>query len=178
MIGVPLTVRFLVATSTAAALVGCSSGTDSDGRAEAEPTNASTPSSAVPAADAARQSYLDAVNGLCDDLLPKVIEATHGGSIDVPAAEWLRTWPAHKALLDGFDADLAQITVPPSATDASQVMAEYVAWATGVDQRRIEAARKGERAWRAEVAAEADITDDPALRALGPAGFEDSCQAR
>jgi hypothetical protein len=167
-------VRFFVATGTAAALVGCSSGTDSDDRPEAEPTTAV----ATPGADTAKQAYLAAVNGLCDDLLPKVIEATHGGSIDVPAAEWVQTWPAHKALLDGFDDDLAQITVPPSAADAAEVMAEYVAWATGVDERRIEAARKGEEAWRAEVAAEAHIADDPALRALSPAGFADSCQAR
>jgi hypothetical protein len=58
------------------------------------------------------------------------------------------------------------------------VLADYVVWATGVDERRIAAARKGEQAWRAEVASEADITDDPTLRALGPAGFADSCQAR
>ena len=174
MIGVPLAVRFFVATSIAAALVGCASGTASDDRLEAEPTTAS----ATPSADTTKQAYLDAVNALCDSLLPKVIEATHGGSIDVPAAEWVRTWPAHQALLDGFDADLAQITVPASATDAAQVMAAYVTWATGIDVRRIEAARKGQQAWEAEVAAEADITDDPTLRALGPAGFADSCQAR
>ena len=124
------------------------------------------------------QTYLAAVNALCDDLLPEVVAATHGGSIDVPAREWVRTWPAHKRLLDGFDADLAQVPVPPSAADAAQVMADYVVWATGVDERRIAAARKGEAAWRAEVASEADITDDPTLRALGPAGFADSCQAR
>jgi hypothetical protein len=174
MISVPLTVRFFVATGTAAALVGCSSGTDSPERT----TPAPTASAASPSEDAAEQGYLDAVNTLCDDLLPKVVAATHGGSIDVPAAEWVRTWPAHKALLDRFDADLAKVTVPPSAADAARVMAEYVAWATDVDVRRIEAARKGERTWRAEVAAEADIDEDPALRALGPAGFSDSCQAR
>jgi len=174
MISVPLTVRFFVVTGTAAALVGCSSASDSAGRPQPEHSSAAP----APTEATAKQTYLDAVNALCDDLLPRVIEATHGGSIDVPAKEWVQTWPAHKALLDGFDADLAQVPVPPAAADAAQVMADYVVWATAVDERRIEAAQKGEKAWRAEVAAEADIADDPTLRALGPAGFADSCQAR
>jgi hypothetical protein len=179
MISVPLSVRFFVATGTAAALVGCSSGSDSGGRAEPEPsTPAATTQTTAATEDAAQRGYLAAVNALCDDLLPKVLKATHGGSIDVPASEWVQTWPAHKALLDGFDADLAKVTVPPSAADDAQVMTAYVAWATGVDERRIEAARQGEQTWRAEVAAEADIENDPPLLALGPAGFADSCQAR
>lgn len=179
MISVPLTVRFFVATGTAAALVGCSSGTDSAAKPAPAPATASaTTAAASPTEDAAAQGYLAAVNALCDDLLPKVLAATHGGSIDIPAKEWVQTWPAHKALLDGFDAALTKVTVPPSATDAAQVMTEYVAWATGIDEQRIEAARKGEKAWQAEIAAEADIESDPALTALGPAGFNDSCQAR
>src|SRR3954468_18600100 len=174
MISVPLTVRFFVATGTAAALVGCSSGTDSADQPAPTPTS----SAATQSEDTGKQTYLEAVNALCDALLPKVLKATHGGSIDVPASEWVQTWPAHKALLDGFDADLAKVTVPPSAADDAQVMTAYVAWATGVDERRIEAARQGEQTWRAEVAAEADIENDPPLLALGPAGFADSCQAR
>jgi len=176
MISVPLTVRFFVAAGTAAALVGCSSSSDSSDNA-AEPAT-TTSAATTPSEDVAKQTYLDAVNALCDDLLPKVIEATHGGSIDVPAKEWVQTWPAHKALLDGFDADLAQVPVPASAAETAQVMAAYVVWATGVDERRIAAAEKGEAAWRAEVVAEADITNDPTLLALSPAGFADSCQAR
>jgi hypothetical protein len=177
MISVPLTVRCFVAAGTAAALVGCSSGSDSsDNTAEPEPSP--TSAAATPSEDAAKQTYLGAVNALCDDLLPKVIEATHGGSIDVPAKEWVQTWPAHKALLDGFDADLAQVPVPASAVETAQVMADYVAWATGVDRRRIAAAQKGEAAWRAEIADEADITNDPTLLALATAGFAESCQAR
>jgi hypothetical protein len=178
MISVPLTVRFFVATGTAAVLVGCSSSGGSTDSADSEPTVTQSPASPTPSGDSERQAYLDAVNALCDALLPKVVEATHGGSIDVPAEEWVQTWPAHKALLDGFDADLAKITEPPSAADAAQVLADYIVWATGVDTRRIAAAREGEAAWRAEVDAEADITDDPKLLALGPAGFNDSCQAR
>src|SRR3954467_13746309 len=126
MISVPLTVRFLVATGTAAALVGCSSGSDSADRPDPEPSSAAP----APTEATAKQTYLAAVNVLCDDLLPRVVAATHGGSIDVPAREWVQTWPAHKALLDGFDADLATIEVPPAAAHAAQVMAEYVMWAT------------------------------------------------
>jgi hypothetical protein len=174
MISVPLTVRFFVATGTAAALVGCSSGTDSADQPAPTPTS----SAATQSEDTGKQTYLEAVNALCDALLPKVIEATHGGSIDVPAKEWVQTWPAHKALLDGFDAHLAQVPVPPSAAETAQVMADYVVWATGIDQRRIAAAQKGEAPWRAEVAEEADLTDDPTLLALATAGFADSCQAR
>jgi hypothetical protein len=172
MISVPLTVRFFVAAGTAAALVACSSGGDSSDTAPA-PTAGATPSE-----DTGEQTYLDAVNVLCDALLPKVVDATNGGSIDVPAQEWVQTWPAHQALLDAFDTDLATVPVPPTAAAAAQVMADYVGWATGVDERRIAAARKGEAAWRAEVAAEADITEAPELRALAPAGFAESCQAR
>jgi hypothetical protein len=175
MISVPLTVRFVVAAGTAAALVACSSGGDSSDTAAPAPTSTA---GATPSEDTGAQTYLDAVNELCDALLPKVVDATNGGSIDVPAQEWVQTWPAHKALLDGFDTDLATVPVPPAAAGAAQVMADYVGWATGVDERRIAAARKGEAAWRAEVAAEADITEAPELQALAPAGFADSCQAR
>jgi hypothetical protein len=176
MIGVPLTVRFFVAGGTAAALVACSSGEAGDSEAETSSRPRRT-AAASPTGDGER-GYLDAVNALCDALLPKVVAATHGGSTDVPAEEWVRTWPAHQALLDGFDADLAKVPVPPAAAGAAQVMAEYVVWATGIDQARIAAARQGEEAWRAELAAEADITRAPQLLALEPAGFSETCQAR
>jgi len=176
MISVPLSLRFLVATGTAAALVGCSSGSDSD--AQPEPQAPPSTSTAAPVVASGRQAYLDAVNALCDALLPKVVDATDGGSTDVPAAKWVATWPAHKALLDGFDKDLAKVVVPPAAKDSAEVMAKYVAWATGVDDRRIAAAKKGEKAWQAELTAEVGIEGSPQLKALGPAGFSDSCQAR
>src|SRR4051812_23058102 len=160
MISVPLTVRFLVATGTAAALVGCSSGAGSGDRSESPPASSTTGTPVSGATDdAAKAAYLAAVNALCDALLPAVVEATHGGSIDVPAKEWVQTWPAHKRLLDGFDAELAKVEVPPAAAGAARAMSGYQAWATAVDERRIAAARQGENAWRAEVAAEADLTD-------------------
>src|SRR4051794_6583316 len=178
MMSVPHTVRFFVATGTAALLVGCSSGSDSSTAGDSGPTSPAASTSATAPDDNAEQGYLDQVNALCDALLPKVVEATNGGSTDVPAKEWVATWPAHQALLDGFDADLAKVAVPPEATAAAQVMADYVVWATGVDQARIAAARQGEAAWQTELAAETDLTSAPQLVALAPAGFDDSCQAR
>ena len=178
MMSVPHTVRFFVATGTAALLVGCSSGSDSSTAGDSEPTSPATSTSADPPAGSAEQGYLDQVNALCDALLPKVVDATNGGSTDVPAKQWVATWPAHKALLDGFDADLATVPVPPEAAGAAVVMADYVVWATGVDDARIAAARQGEAAWQRELAAESDLTNAPELLALGPAGFDDSCQAR
>lgn len=173
-------VRSVVSVSLAAGavalMVGCSTGDSSESERTIEVTQA--PTSGGVSVDADRQGYLDAVNALCDDLLPKVIDATHGGSTDVPAKEWVETWPAHQALLDGFDADLAEVAVPEAAADLSQVVAAYVVWATGIDEARIAAARQGEDAWRAELAAEADILSTPELVALAPAGFHDSCQAR
>jgi hypothetical protein len=179
MMSVPLTVRFFVAAGTAAALVACSSASDSSSDATPPETASPAASTAAPTpSDDAEQGYLDAVNALCDALLPKVVDATEGGSTDVPAKDWVRTWPAHKALLDGFDADLAAVPVPAEAAASAQVMAAYVVWATGYDGRRIAAAQKGESAWQDELTAEADITSAPELLALGPAGFDDSCQAR
>jgi hypothetical protein len=181
MISVPLTVRFFVATGTAAVLVGCSSGGEGSDAPEAhEPaaTTTATSASPIPTEDAAKRAYLDSVNGLCDALLPKVVKATHGGSTDVPATEWAETWPAHESLLDGFDADLAAVSVPPSAAASAQVIAAYVVWATGIDEARIAAARQGEEAWQGEITAERGIENAPELLALSPAGFSDSCQAR
>ncbi len=173
MAGGRIVVRVLLVCVVASALAGCSSGDSS----EPERTDGVGGSSSAASPDDA-QAYLDAVNALCDDLLPAVVDATHGGSTDVPATEWVATWPAHLALLDAFDADLAAVPVPEAAEDAARVVSDYVAWASGVDRARIAAAEQGEDAWRARLAAEADITSAPELLALGPAGFHDSCQAR
>jgi len=178
MMSVPHTVRCFVATGTAALLVGCSSGSDGPTSGRSEPTSPAAATSATAPDDAAEQGYLDQVNALCDGLLPKMVDATNGGSTDVPAKEWVATWPAHKALLDGFDADLATIAVPPEAEEAAAVMTDYVVWATGVDEARIAAARQGEAAWRTELAAESGLRSAPQLVALAPAGFHESCQAR
>jgi hypothetical protein len=178
MISVPLTVRFFVATGTAAVLVGCSSGGGSTDSADSEPTTTPSSSAPSPSEDAAEQTYLDAVNALCDDLLPKVLAATGGGSLDITAAQYLKDWPGHEKVLDEFDTALAAVPVPPSAQDAAGAMASYVVFADSLDAARLEAAQQGEDAWRAEVAAEADAASDPAIEARNAAGFADSCDAR
>ena len=38
-------------------------------------------------------TYLAAVNRLCDALLPKVTALTHGGSLDIPVADYLAQQP-------------------------------------------------------------------------------------
>ena len=166
------TARWIVGAVAASAMVaGCSS----SGSSPPRPVLSGVPS--TPAADAA-QRYLSAVNTLCDALLPKVIAATHGGSIDVPAREWLATWPAHQRLLHGFDADVAALPVPPGAHREAAALAAYVRFANTVDAARLTAARKGQAAYAKEVKAESGVDYDPAIAALTAAGFNNSCTAR
>ena len=122
--------------------------------------------------------YLDAVNHLCDDLLPKVIAVTGGGSLDVPVAQYLKQQPAHRALLVAFDGDLAKISVPPAAAAKAAAMRAYIRYADRLDTRRLQAARRGASAYAAEIAAEKGAPDDPSVVALNAAGFNGSCQAR
>lgn len=127
---------------------------------------------------AAKQQYLDAVNALCDKLLPEVVSATHGGSIDIPATQYLRDWPAHDALLVAFDKSLAAIPVPAAATSAAAALHSYVVYADSLDAARLKAARAGESAWKREVAAETGAASDPSIAARNAAGFAASCDAR
>ena len=168
------TLRFVGAVALSAALVGCSS----SGSSPAAPTRAA-PSGApsTTAADPA-QAYLDAVNALCDGLLPKIVTATHGGSLDVPAREFLATWPAHKRLLDGFDAHVATVAVPAAAEGKAAALTAYVRFADRLDAARLAAAHKGQAAFAKEVHSESGVENDPAIAALAAAGFNDSCTAR
>ena len=122
--------------------------------------------------------YLDAVNALCDALLPKIVTVTHGGSIDVPAREYLATWPAHKRLLDGFDAHVATIPVPAAAQGKAAALTAYVRFADQLDAARLAAAQKGRAAYAKEVQSESGVENDPTMAALAAAGFNDSCTAR
>jgi hypothetical protein len=163
--------RLVGAVALSAALAGCSS---------SGPTPASTgPSGAAStaAADSA-QTYLDAVNALCDALLPKIVTVTHGGSIDVPARKYLATWPAHKRLLDGFDAHLATIPVPAAAQGKAAALTAYVRFADHLDAARLTAAHEGQAAYAKEVQSESGVENDPSISALAAAGFNDSCTAR
>jgi hypothetical protein len=178
MFSMPLNVRFFVATGTAALLVGgCSSSPDRAASTKS-PEPSSAPATTNAPGESAAQQYLDAVNGLCEKLLPEVVRATHGGSLDVSARQYLADWPAHNRLLEAFDQSLAAVPVPHAATHAAAAMHAYVRFADRLDAARLAAAKAGERAWRREVAAEAGAGNDPTITARTAAGFDASCDAR
>jgi hypothetical protein len=168
--------RALVAAGAVVLLVdGCS---DSSAPA-ASPTPSSSASAPTSSGgQSPRQHYLATVNGLCDQLLPKVVRATHGGSVDIPAGQYLKDWPAHHRVLTAFDKSLAAVPVPQAAAPAAAAMRRYMTFADRLDAARLKAARQGERAWRHEVASEADVENDPAIAARNAAGFAASCDAR
>ena len=144
------------------------------------PAGAPPPTTPSAAGDAAAlQRYLDAVNQLCDALLPKVVRVTHGGSLDIPRKEFFEQLPAHQRLRDDFDRDLARIPVPPAAKDAAAALAGYIAFANELDARRLAAARQSATAYRREIRAELrSAADDPSIAARDAAGFHESCNAR
>jgi hypothetical protein len=171
----PRTTRRLVgAVALSAALAGCSS---SGPKPAAQPGTAPSGAASTAAADPA-QVYLDAVNAQCDALLPKIVAVTHGGSIDVPVRKYLATWPAHKRLLDGFDAHMATIPVPAAAQRKAATLAAYVHFADQLDAARLTAANNGQAAYANEVQSESGVESDPRITALAAAGFHDSCTAR
>ena len=158
-----------VAVGTATLLVGSCSDNDA-------PTDST---STVGAAEVTpKQHYLNRVNGLCDELMTKVIQVTDGGSIEIPARQYLKEWPAHQKVLAAFDKSLANVPVPATAAPAAAAMRGYLKFADELDAARLKAARRGEQAWRREVAAEADVEDDPSTAARTRAGFASSCDAR
>ncbi|MCW2758548.1 MAG: hypothetical protein JWO46_2294 [Nocardioidaceae bacterium] len=176
MDSLPRRVRYLVAVGTGALLVGgCAHSAAPNG--SAKPAS-SAPASSSAAAAPPEQHYVDTVNELCDKLLPDVIQVTHGGSIDIPASQYLTDWPAHRKLLVAFDKALAAVPVPAAAAPAAAAMRNYVTFADRLDAARLKAAKQGEGAWRREVAAEADVESDPSIAARTAAGFADSCDAR
>lgn len=125
------------------------------------------------------QQYVDAVNQLCDALLPKVIRVTHGGSLDIPLKQFFKQLPAHQRLRDNFDRDLARIPVPPAAQSAATALDNYIKFANKLDAKRLAAARQGAAAYRREIHAETQSADDdPSIAARTAAGFHDSCNAR
>jgi hypothetical protein len=171
----PTTTRRLIgAIALSAALAGCSSSSGSPGAARnTAPGTTTSTATANPA-----QGYLDAVDALCDALLPKIVAVTHGGSIDVPAHEYLATWPAHKHLLDGFDAHVARIPVPPTAAGPASALSAYMRFADRLDAARLAAAHKGQAAYADEVNSESGVENAPAITALANAGSTNSCTAR
>jgi hypothetical protein len=125
------------------------------------------------------QAYLEAVNKLCDALLPKVIAVTNGGSLDIPLKDFLAQLPAHTKLRTDFDKQLALIPVPPKAKDKADAFAAYIRFANQLDAKRLEAARLGATAYAKEIKAElASAANDPSIAARNAAGFNESCDAR
>lgn len=125
------------------------------------------------------RAYLDAVNKLCDALLPKVIAVTNGGKLDIPLEQFLEQLPAHAKLRSDFDRDLARVPVPPQAADKAAALNAYLVFANELDARRLAAARRGPAAYAKEIQAEvASAASDPTITARTAAGFHDSCNAR
>lgn len=164
-------VRVTCATTLACLLVvGCSGDVDS---------STPDPIGTVPPTTAAVQDYLKAVNALCDELLPKVIEVTNGGSFDIPRKQFFAQLPEHQRLRDEFDRDLALIPVPPPARDAAAALNAYLRFADELDARRLAAARAGPTAYQREIQRELrTAADDPSIAARTAAGFHKSCNAR
>ena len=141
--------------------------------AAAGPAPAPSPGSS----DAVPQ-YLNAVNALCDDLAQK-ITALNGGKLDIPLKDFLAQLPRHNKLRDGFDRQLAAITMPPAAAAKARALATYIAFANKLDAARLLAARQGAAAYRREIDAEKKTAaSDPSIAALTAAGFSQSCTAR
>jgi hypothetical protein len=139
-------------------------------------------SSSPPSTDtgaAAVQRYLDAVNRLCDDLLPKIIAVTRGGSFDVPLHEFFKQLPEHSRLRADFDRNLARTPVPAAARDRARALRAYIRFANKLDARRLAAAREGPTAYAREIRFEdRHAAGNPTIAARNAAGFHDSCNAR
>lgn len=151
---------------------GCSSSGQSSAK-----TRTTTP--AIDAGQVAVGKYLAAVNRLCDELLPKVVAVTNGGSFDVPLKDFFAQLPAHTKLRTDFDRQLARVPVPPQANDEARVLTAYLQFANGLDAKRLAAAKQGQASYDNEISAEKKYAaDDPTIAARTAAGFNDSCSAR
>lgn len=169
--------------AAAAALVGAcalAGGCSSSTPTPSSPSSGSaTASASASASDEAAQTYLAAVNDLCDALLPKVVAVTNGGSLDVPLKDFFEQLPAHSKLRSDFDRDLALIPVPASAQAKADTLQAYVEFANTLDAKRLAAAKAGQAAYAAEIRDElATAASDPSVTARNAAGFHDSCSAR
>jgi hypothetical protein len=159
-----------VAASSCVLIAACSSSKHSAVPGPA-PVSSSSSSDAV-------QPYLSAVNALCDGLEQK-ITALNGGKFDIPLKQFRAQLPQHTKLLDGFDRQLAAISVPPAAAAKARALATYIAFANKLDAARLRAARRGAAAYRREINAETNTAaSNPSIAGLSAAGFSESCQAR
>ena len=140
-------------------------------------TTSTSPRSAASAV--AVRHYLDAVNRLCDELLPKVVAVTGGGSFDIPLHEFFQQLPEHSRLRAEFDRNLTNIPVPAAAREQAHALRAYIRFANTLDARRLAAARRGPVSYAREIRAEKRYAaGDPTIAARNAAGFHDSCNAR
>jgi hypothetical protein len=168
----------LVTALLCAVASGCSSSAGPGATSPTTPPPTRERASSTSGPDAAVQHYLDAVNALCDALLPKVIAVTNGGSLDIPRKAFFAQLPAHARLRAEFDRHLAKIPVPPAAKPKAAALAAYIRFANRLDARRLAAAKRGKAAYANEIAAESDAVNDPTITARDAAGFNESCNAR
>ncbi len=167
-------VRGLVTALAVVATLAC--GCSSSGQSDTKPRT--TPPS-IDASKVAVQTYLDAVNKLCDDLLPKVVAVTNGGSLDIPLKDFFAQLPAHSKLRADFDRQLAQVPVPPQAKSQASVLSAYIKFANDLDAKRLAAAKAGQASYAKEINAEKQsAASDPTIAARTAAGFNESCNAR
>lgn len=168
--------------ATASVLLGACALTSACSSSVADASASSTPvpsSTSVTVLVDPVQGYLDAVNALCDALLPKVVAVTKGGSLDIPLKDFFAQLPAHAKLRSDFDRDVALIPVPPQAQDRADALKNYVRYANELDAKRLAAANQGAAAYAKEIKAElATAANDPSIAARNAAGFHDSCDAR
>ena len=158
-----------VLAGTCVLACGCSSSAKPVARTSTPATSSAT----------AIQTYLDAVNKLCDALLPKVMALPSGGNLDIPLRQYLAQQPAHAKLLSDFDQNLAQVPVPPEAANKAAALNAYIAFANQLDAKRLAAAKQGQAAYTEEIQSEqASAASDPSIAARDAAGFHDSCDAR
>jgi hypothetical protein len=160
-------IRWRVVASGVVCVSALASGCSSSGTPERAPQT-----SAV-------QGYLDAVNKLCDELLPKVIAVTNGGSFDIPLKEFFAQLPEHARLRADFDRQLARVPVPPAAEDKARILSAYIRFANELDANRLRAANRGQASYDREIRAEKKYAaTDPSITARNAAGFNESCNAR
>jgi hypothetical protein len=168
--------RLRIVASAVVSVGALASGCSSSGTAQR------TPSTASPSADTqtiAVQKYVDAVNKLCDELLPKIVAVTKGGSFDIPLKEFFAQLPAHAKLRADFDQQLARVPVPAEAEDEARILGAYIRFANELDAKRLRAAKQGQASYHREIRAEKKYAaTDPTITARNAAGFNESCNAR
>lgn len=170
-------VRIRVLVAAGLAVAGCSS---SGGGSPTSPATAPRTTVSSTAASATAIGYVAAVNALCQDLLPKILEVTNNGDpAGFTVAQYKQHLAAHTALERDFDRKFAALPVPSGARNANAAMRAYIAYANRIDARRLAAADRGQRAFVTEVHSEGPQYLSSSVKAArDAAGFDAACDAR